>query len=362
MAISQDEFETFAEDVHSGKVHLPEGTTFAVWDDNCQWIVVYLMYAMALITQYLVPVCILLLYMHGDLGDMTAICDDYPRDCGSVYMPDHQWHHQGDSDLHPYYGMPLTLSQISTCQLDWVECADSPGRAACYAEWGTVTTYNISGKMTPMTGKGFAAGLSEEAFNNSPAHFCGFFASLCPELAEIHSDAAGKIEVRLGCFFLFLFLLVSTPMGEIVSAAQGNFPESMLVVKYSYMTDGIFFYEISFMLNVFCFGNVLFLTYLLFITAPTVDNLLLNVLALQFLVDVDNIVCDAVLDDQTKERLIEKFCLCYIQNGEKNEHETELDESGLKFVIHYVLSIVVLFGVAIYYIGWLFPFVVTYCL
>ena len=60
----------------------------------------------------------------------------------------------------------------------------------------------------------------------------------------------------------------------------------IIFIKFSYMCEDIFFYRMSYTINLFCYGIIMITTYLLFLTGPTADNLLLNSIALQFLVEI----------------------------------------------------------------------------
>merc|ERR1711981_138381 len=119
---------------------------------------------------------------------------------------------------------------------------------------------------------------------------------------------------RLGAAMHFIFLQVSTPITDAYNACAGvALPESYNTLKYSYMCEDIFFYRMSYTVNLFCYGIIMITTYLLFLTGPTADNLLLNSIALQFLVEIDNLAYQAVMTDHVKYQLVQKMLLCYIQ-------------------------------------------------
>merc|ERR1712072_584224 len=94
-------------------------------------------------------------------------------------------------------------------------------------------------------------------------------------------------------------------------------PDVFKTLAYSYMTEDLVFYRISFTINLFCYGMIMITTYLLFITGPTADNLLLNSIALQFLIEVDDLCYQAVMTEGNRDSLVQKMMLSYIQNGEK---------------------------------------------
>lgn len=104
---------------------------------------------------------------------------------------------------------------------------------------------------------------------------------------------------------------------------------------------------------------------MLFIVAPTADNLLLNVIALQFLIDIDNICYASVMDDATKERLVKKMMLCYLQNGEKtydDAHEAKKCAS-CKWIISHALAVVGYLAFGLWVIcPYLFAFATWICM
>lgn len=266
---------------------MPPAKVFAVWDNNTHFLFAYVLFGMAIITQFLVPIIIFSLFSQGYLGDMGDLCNSYPEECGPN---------------------ELTLSDVIKQN--------------------------------------------------------GFFAALCPH-NYISNALLSSAEARVGAFFLFLFLLVATPVGDIVNACMGVMPAEYQTLKYSHMTEDVFFYKVSYTINMLCYISIIGTTYLLFLTSPTADNLLLNVIALQFLIDVDNIVYEAVMDETTKSNLVQKMLLSYIQNGEKTVEQAHVEpRCGIcKYIVGFFLGRVAgYFGVIVYGFSWFAPFVVAYCL
>lgn len=142
-------------------------------------------------------------------------------------------------------------------------------------------------------------------------------------------------------------------------------PDIFDTLAYSYMTEDLVFYRISFTINLFCYGMIMFTTYLLFITGPTAENLLLNSIALQFLIEVDNLCYTAIMSESLKDQLVKKMTLCYIQNGEKPENEVEVSHSGamVKGIISVVMGTYVGYVAAfMYWMAFTMPAFIFFCI
>lgn len=198
------------------------------------------------------------------------------------------------------------------------------------------------------------------------------------------NTAAGAFLPKLGAMFLFAFLIFTTPIKQIIDNVRVK-SNAYKTMKYNRMVDDMFFYDLSYTINIICYIFVVVCTYMLFLTAPTADNLLLNVLALQFLIEVDNILCDTVLSDIDKKRLKDKMMLSYLLDGE--QLETEWDDAScycVKSTISYAGEVMgmgffpcpegwfcgffdrlnswLTVGTLIYYCSWLLCPLVAYCL
>lgn len=90
-----------------------------------------------------------------------------------------------------------------------------------------------------------------------------------------------------------------------------------------------FFYRKSYLINLWCYIFIVLTTYMLFISQPCASDLLLNVIALQFLINIDDELNSFLLDDGVKEHLKQKFLLSYIQNGEKTPAESEKTSNSM---------------------------------
>lgn len=233
----------------------------------------------------------------------------------------------------------------------------------------------------------------------------GFKASMCPKQHTYPIKLLHSYLDQAGALFLFFFLIISTPMDDIAYAclhglkwgsvpeldlddnpveiidpngvdgemivkmvprwSPGEFTDAYHTLKYSWMCDDTFFYKLSYILNLFCYAMVILCTYLLFIVSPTADNLLLNVLALQFLLDVDNICYDGVMDGATKYQLVEKMLLCYIQNGEKSSkdaHEAK-NCAGCKYLIAKIFQIIGYISFVLwFFLPYVFAFATLVCM
>lgn len=96
------------------------------------------------------------------------------------------------------------------------------------------------------------------------------------------------------------------------------------------------------MINLLCYNSIVFTTYMLFVASPTASDLLLNVVALQFLIDVDDFCYQTVMGDSDKNRLKQKMLLCYIQNGEKSHEEAKKNMGtcrGIKDILSKVTKV-----------------------
>lgn len=197
-------------------------------------------------------------------------------------------------------------------------------------------------------------------------------AGFCPAqtMEHLNPETGGTAAMwwlpRLGAMMLFIFLQVSTPIGDAYDAcASDTMPEVFATLAHSYMTEDLVFYRVSFTINLFVYGMIMITTYLLFITGPTADNLLLNSIALQFLVEVDNICYMVLMSESTKNELVQKMKLCYIQNGEKPTSEIEKSHSGeqVKNIISVVVGTYLGYIAAfMYWLAFIMPVFVYFCI
>lgn len=236
------------------------------------FVFVYLLYAMSVITQFLIPIMITNTYMNGELGEDGA---NYLEDCET----------------------------------------DAEGNVSC--------------------------GLN----------------AWCPNKS--------KGTVKLSGMMLYLFLLVATPVADLVASIYaGGKDEDYYLIKHSRFCEDTFFKETAPVINLLCFGTILITTYLLFMSAPEVDQLLLNVIAVNFLIEVDNICITTVIDTRVKDRMVAKMVMWYIAEGEKTEDDmTEVDFYWVKKLVGALFGNVAGWaGIFIYTISWFLPFVVYGCL
>merc|ERR1712098_416892 len=101
-------------------------------------------------------------------------------------------------------------------------------------------------------------------------------------------------------------------------------------------------------------ATILVTTYLLFMSAPTVYNLLLNVIVVNFLIEVDNIAITTVIDEKVKEKMVAKMVLWYIVEGEKQQEDMgDVDFYYVKLVLGTLFGNVAGgIGVVIYTLSW----------
>merc|ERR1711964_673953 len=132
------------------------------------------------------------------------------------------------------------------------------------------------------------------------------------------------------------------------------------LIKHSRFCEDTFFKKTAPVINLLCFGTILVTTYLLFMSAPQVDQLLLNVIAVNFLIEVDNICITTVIDDKVRERMVAKMVLWYICEGEKSEEEMgQTDFYYPKLILGTLFGKVAGWvGIAIYSLSWFMPLLV----
>lgn len=329
--VNYDEFQRFILNVERGDFKdwniddtlNPKGSVFAVWDDNTTFIMVYVLFAMSLITQFFVPLNIMSLFSTGMLGDMGDMCDSYPND---------------------------------SCEWQVNEASTTVPRG-----------------LVERTDKGMET-LGQFVLNEDGLAGKGALYGMCPAMfmKNLAVSTGGTLAAwwlpRLGASFLFIFLQVSTPIGDAYEAcASDTMPDDYDTLKYSYMCQDIWLYRVSFTINLFCYAVIMITTYLLFITGPTADNLLLNSIALQFLIEVDDMCYQAVMTEGNRDRLVQKMLLSYIQNGEKPS--TIVDDNGdgmggnFKDVLDVVLGTYVgYFAALCYWVIFIMPAVIYVCI
>merc|ERR1711977_707765 len=100
-------------------------------------------------------------------------------------------------------------------------------------------------------------------------------------------------------------------------------------------------------------------------SAPQVDQLLLNVIAVNFLIEVDNIAITTVIDEKVKSRMVAKMVMWYIVEGEKSEDEMESAANFyyLKLILGSLFgSVAGWIGIMIYTLSWFQPILVYACM
>lgn len=150
-------------------------------------------------------------------------------------------------------------------------------------------------------------------------------ASWCPKQYGMDDDYAGvDTTIKLSASMLFLYLLVATPLKESVTKVlNGENDEAYLLMKFSRFCNDMVFKMVSPVINLVSYISIAITTYLLFLSNPDIDQLLLNAIAVSFLIDVEEKAIDIALGDELRERMIAKMTLWYMLEGELPEPEAE---------------------------------------
>lgn len=192
-------------------------------------------------------------------------------------------------------------------------------------------------------------------------------AGMCPRLNGVQVDGTFRYDQRVAMVFLFLFLVISTDVSEALAVCESYdaLPDNYHTLRFSYLCEDTFFWKLSYPINLMCYIQIVVTTYLIFVTSPEMSDLIKDVVAVQFLIEVDNIAYTAVVDHSVQENLVQKMCLCYIQNGEKPESITEDSESCsmLKDVLEVTfVKALGYVGYLLYYVSYLGPIATAVCI
>lgn len=140
--------------------------------------------------------------------------------------------------------------------------------------------------------------------------------TICPQISPT--------ATKMCSAFLLLYLLVETDVKDfVVGIAVGNVSENRRIMKFSRFTEDVFFMSLSPALNLLCFIFIMSTTYVLFLISPGVHELLLNVVAVNFLISVDDAFLGVLVDEESQRDMSQKMLLMYLVSGEQTIEETE---------------------------------------
>lgn len=170
--------------------------------------------------------------------------------------------------------------------------------------------------------------------------------TLCPQISFF--------ATKLCSAFLLLYLLVETDVKDFVyGIAVGEQKLDRRIMKFSRFTEDVFFMSLSPALNLLCFIFIMSTTYVLFVISPGVHELLLNVVAVNFLISVDDAFLGVVADEEVQREMSQKMLLMYLVSGEQTKEETEnmdLRCALCKWIVE--LVVVTVFGrIAVFFYG-----------
>jgi len=157
------------------------------------------------------------------------------------------------------------------------------------------------------------------------------FLSLCT------NEAGFSFKFAVACVFSFLILLTDvgnavvnmerrtwgTPLQ--VQAIENDEEDASTspyqIMKHSPMAADPVFFELGDFWNLTCYCLIVVATYVLMQASGSLDNVLKDIIAVNFLVELDNLVCQVVLTDTHVEYLEAKLLLSYIMYGENTKQE-----------------------------------------
>lgn len=154
----------------------------------------------------------------------------------------------------------------------------------------------------------------------------------------------------------------STVSEEDEESMKSNSP--FRIAKHSHMTADPSFYELGDVWNLSCYCLIVSATYVMMQASGTLDNVLKDIIAVNFLIELDNLVCQIVLTDTHLEIIEAKLILAYLIYGERTDEELEvLDHTGglwscIKKFIDVILSPILLVG---YYFTFVTPMMCFLC-
>lgn len=100
------------------------------------------------------------------------------------------------------------------------------------------------------------------------------------------------------------------------------------IMKHSPMAADPVFFELGDFWNLTCYCLIVVATYVLMQASGSLDNVLKDIIAVNFLVELDNLVCQVVLTDTHVEYLEAKLLLSYVMYGERTKAEVDALQGG----------------------------------
>jgi hypothetical protein len=205
------------------------------------------------------------------------------------------------------------------------------------------------------------------------------FLSLCT------NEASWQFKFAVACVFSFLILL--TDVGNaVVNMERRTWGQPLQfqkiendeedastspykIMKHSHMAADPVFFELGDFWNLTCYCLIVVATYVLMQASGSLDNVLKDIIAVNFLVELDNLVCQVVITDTHLEYFEAKLLLAYLMYGERNMSEVELETSGgegcilqlrrgFKMLIDYVFAPILLI---VYYLMFITPIMTFSC-
>jgi len=146
--------------------------------------------------------------------------------------------------------------------------------------------------------------------------------------------------------------------------------EPYQIMKHSPMSADPVFFELGEFWNLTCYCLIVVATYVLMQASGSLDNVLKDIIAVNFLIELDNLVCQVVVTDTHLEYFEAKLMLSYIMYGERTMEEVSEAElggnqscflmlrTGFKMIIDYIFAPILLIT---YYCCFTMPIVIFAC-